>query len=118
MSNKKIKWYKIAESITNISFQPNNMCVVDLDGKKITLGKFADTLFAFAYKCPHAGGIMVDGFIDALGNAVCPIHRYKFSLHTGRNTTGEGYYIKTFATKQTAEGVFIGIEATGLFGFI
>jgi 3-phenylpropionate/trans-cinnamate dioxygenase ferredoxin subunit len=118
MSNKKINWYKIAEGISSINFQPNNMCVVDVDSKKVTLGKFNNTLFAFAYKCPHASGIMADGFIDALGNAVCPIHRYKFSLHTGRNTTGDGYYIKTFATKQTEEGVFIGIEETGIFSFL
>jgi 3-phenylpropionate/trans-cinnamate dioxygenase ferredoxin subunit len=118
MGDKKIYWHKIAESVTSISFQPNNMCVVDVDGKKITLGKFNNSLFAFAHKCPHASGNMADGFIDALGNAVCPIHRYKFSLHTGRNTSGEGYYIKTFATKQTAEGVFIGIEETGIFGFL
>ena len=118
MSNNEINWHKIADSFTSISFQPNNMCVVEVDGKKITLGKFNDTLFAFAYKCPHASGIMADGFIDALGNAVCPIHRYKFSLHTGRNTSGEGYFIKTFATKQISEGVFIGIEETGIFSFI
>ena len=118
MGEKKVSWYKIAESIDSIGFQPNNMCVVDVDGRKITLGKFNDTVFAFAHKCPHASGIMADGFIDALGNAVCPIHRYKFSLHTGRNITGEGYYLKTFSIKQTAEGVFIGIEETGIFSFL
>ena len=33
---------------------------------------------------------------DALGNIVLLLHWYKFSLQTGRNTNGEGYYLKTF----------------------
>lgn len=118
MSSKNINWHKIAESIASIGFQLNDMCIIDVDGKKITLGKYNDSLFAFAHKCPHASGIMADGFIDALGNAVCPLHRYKFNLQNGRNSTGEGYYLKTYSTKQTEEGVFIGIEETGLFSFL
>ena len=118
MSNKKINWHKIAENITGINFQPNNMCVVEVEDKKITLGKFNENLFAFAHKCPHASGIMADGFIDATGSAVCPLHRYKFNLQNGRNTSGESYYLKTYPTKQTEEGVFIGLEEKGLFGWL
>ena len=85
------------------------MCVIEANGKKITIAKFKDTLFAFAHKCPHAGGIMADGFIDALGNAVCPIHKYKFSLKTGRNATGEDY-LKTYPLEINDNGVFIIFE--------
>jgi 3-phenylpropionate/trans-cinnamate dioxygenase ferredoxin subunit len=66
-------------------------------------------LYAFAYKCPHAGGVMAEGFIDSLGNAVCPLHRYKFSLKTGRNSTGEDY-LKTYQTEINENGVFIIFE--------
>jgi 3-phenylpropionate/trans-cinnamate dioxygenase ferredoxin subunit len=118
MSDKKIVWYKIAESEDAIAFQTNSMCVVEADGKKISLAKFQNELFAFAYKCPHASGIMVDGFVDALGNAVCPLHRYKFSLKNGRNVTGEGYFLKTYAVKNTEEGVFIGFEEKSFFNFL
>jgi nitrite reductase/ring-hydroxylating ferredoxin subunit len=86
------------------------MCIVETDGKKITLAQNNQQIFAFAHKCPHASGIMADGFIDALGNVVCPLHRYQFALQNGRNTSGEGYYLKTYPVQITEEGVFIGFK--------
>ena len=118
MSDKKITWYKIAESIADIDFQVNDMCVIEVAGKTLSLAKHHDELFVFAHKCPHASGIMADGFIDALGNAVCPLHRYKFALKNGRNITGEGYFLKTYAVKNTQEGVFVGFEDKGFLNFL
>ncbi len=92
-----------------IHWQSNNMTVIDADGKKITIALFKEQLYAFAYKCPHAGGVMAEGFVDSLGNAVCPLHRYKFSLKTGRNSTGEDY-LKTYQTEINENGVFIIFE--------
>jgi 3-phenylpropionate/trans-cinnamate dioxygenase ferredoxin subunit len=103
------KAIKIFESIKEIHWQSNNMTVVEADGKKITIALFKEELYAFAYKCPHAGGVMAEGFVDSLGNAVCPLHRYKFSLKTGRNSTGEDY-LKTYQTEVNENGVFIIFE--------
>lgn len=103
------KTIKIFESIKEIHWQSNNMTVVEADGKKITIALFKDQFYAFAYKCPHAGGVMAEGFIDSLGNAVCPLHRYKFSLNTGRNSTGEEY-LKTYQTEINENGVFVIFE--------
>jgi 3-phenylpropionate/trans-cinnamate dioxygenase ferredoxin subunit len=114
-ASKKYTWHKVAEMPENIEWQSNGICLVDVEGKKISLAKFQDQLFAFSYKCPHAGGIMADGFVDAVGNVVCPVHRYKFNMQNGRNTTGEGYYLKTYPVEQRNEGVFIGIEEKGFF---
>ncbi len=111
-------WFKIADSLAEIPFQPNQLCIVDVGNKKVTLGLHNGSLFAFAHKCPHASGIMADGFIDATGNIVCPIHRYKFNMQTGRNTTGEGYYLKTYTAEQREDGVYIGIEEKGFFSFL
>ena len=87
-------WHKIAESENELAFAPNRIAVIEVKNKKICIGKHLDSLFAFAYTCPHASGIMADGHIDALGNIVCPVHRYKFNLVNGHNTSGEGYYLK------------------------
>jgi len=113
---KDIKWYKIADHINMLGFQSNNMCIVEANGKKITIAKHNHSLFAFAHKCPHASGIMAEGFINALGNVVCPLHRYAFNIQNGRNTSGEGYYLKTYQVEEREDGVFIGMEKTGLFG--
>ena len=113
---KDIKWYKIADHTNMLGFQSNDMCIVEANGKKITIAKYNHSLYAFAHKCPHASGIMADGFINALGNVVCPLHRYAFNIQNGRNTSGEGYYLKTYQVEEREDGVFIGMEKTGLFG--
>ena len=117
MAEKKIKWNKVADHINEIFFSDSNIGIADLDGKNICLGKFNDVVFAFAYKCPHAGGILADGHIDALGNVVCPLHRYKYNMQNGRNVSGEGYYLKHWSVEIRENGVFVGVEESGgLFG--
>ena len=101
------KWHKIAESENELQFASNHIAVTEVDNKKICIGIHNDQLYAFAYKCPHASGIMADGYIDALGNIVCPVHRYKFSLQNGRNTSGEGYYLKRWPVEKREDGIFV-----------
>jgi 3-phenylpropionate/trans-cinnamate dioxygenase ferredoxin subunit len=111
------KWYKIAGHINELEFSDNNIAIAEVNGKKICIGKFQERVFAFTYKCPHAGGILADGYIDALGNVVCPLHRYKYDMKNGRNTSGEGYYLKNWPVEIRGDEVFVGMEESGgLFG--
>lgn len=112
------KWHKIADDENEIFFQSNNIALVEVNGKRIGLARHMDRLFAFAYKCPHAGGILTDGWIDASGNIVCPIHRYRFNIENGRNTTGEGYYLKRWPVEKRTDGIYLGLEHSGLFGWL
>lgn len=77
------------------------------------MARFGGRFYAFAQKCPHASGIMTDGYIDAQGQVVCPVHRYRFNMQNGRNTSGEGYYLKTYLAEQRPDGIYIGIEQKG-----
>ncbi len=116
MNEKKYTWHKIAGDLNELDFATNNITVAMINGKKICIAKFKDAIFAFAYKCPHAGGFLADGSIDALGNVVCPLHRYKYSLQNGHNVSGEGYYLKHWPVELREDGVFVGIEeSTGLW---
>jgi nitrite reductase/ring-hydroxylating ferredoxin subunit len=115
MAEKSYNWYKIAESAGELNFADNNLALAEANGKKICVGKFNETLFAFAYKCPHAGGIMADGFIDAMGNVVCPLHRYKYDMSKGRNVSGEGYYLKHWPLEIREDGVWVGMEKSSWF---
>jgi 3-phenylpropionate/trans-cinnamate dioxygenase ferredoxin subunit len=113
---KKYDWFKIADDEQQIDLSENGIAVIEVKGKKICITKFQEQWFGFAYKCPHAGGILANGYVDSTGNVVCPVHRYKFSLRNGRNTSGEGFYVKTFPIEKRAEGFFVGMESGGLFG--
>jgi nitrite reductase/ring-hydroxylating ferredoxin subunit len=112
------RWIKIAGNIEEIAFGNNNLAEVDADGKKICLGRRDKEIFAFASKCPHAGGYLSEGYTDALGNVVCPIHRYKFCMKNGRNVSGEGYYLKHWPVEVREDGVFVGLEKNKLFGLL
>lgn len=116
MPEKKIKWYKLAGTIEAIDWQSNNLAIVEVGGKTVTLARVNNQVKACAHKCPHASGILAHGFLDALGNIVCPLHRYKFSLNNGHNVSGEGYYLKTYAIEYRDAGIFIGFEESSWWG--
>ena len=115
---KKYRWYKIADTVTELQFGKNNIMEVEAGGKNICLAKTIKGLAACAAKCPHAGGEMSEGFLDKNGNIVCPIHRYAFNVENGRDVTGEGYYLKIYPVEVNEGGVFLGIAQSGFFNWL
>ena len=107
---RKLKWFKVADGKNAIEWQSNNLALAEVGGRTITLARVGIDVFACAHKCPHASGVLADGFIDAVKNIVCPLHRYKFNLQNGRNVSGEGYYLKTYPVEEREAGLFVGFE--------
>lgn len=103
-------WYKIAESITDIRFSLNGLAELEVNGNFFCIGLHNHKVFACTQKCPHAGGQLAAGYLDTLGNLVCPLHRYKFNPKNGRNISGEGYHLKTFTIEIRGDGVYINLE--------
>jgi len=114
--SKKYTWHKIAEHINELASSTNNIADADLGDRKICIGKFKEELFAFAYRCPHAGSPLADGFIDAMGNIVCPFHFYRYDIKNGRNTSGEGYYLKHWPVEKREDAIYVGVESAGFWG--
>jgi nitrite reductase/ring-hydroxylating ferredoxin subunit len=112
MNNEEDKHLSYLGSVLDITQLLNENCLaeVTVGEKAICIGKYRDQLFAFAARCPHAGGKMCGGYIDVLGNVVCPVHRYKFSMRSGRNTSGEEFYLKTFPVEIHDEEVYVRIS--------
>lgn len=109
-------WIKVAESTDDLAFGANNLAVVAAGEKTVCIGRYKNELFAFAAKCPHASGRLSDGFIDALGNVVCPLHRYRFCMKNGRNVSGEGYYLRHWPLEVREDGVYVGLETKRFLG--
>ena len=110
MPGKTYRWVRVAEYINELSFSSGGLALAEAGGKSFCLACHYDKIFAVAPKCPHAGGPMSAGYVDALGNIVCPLHRYKFNLSTGRNTSGEGYFLKTWPVEVRDDGVWVGLD--------
>lgn len=113
----KIEWFRIAADPGEFMFESNQVAVITCNNKNVCIARHQDVLYAFAYLCPHASGIMANGYIDPLGNIVCPTHRYKFSMANGRNVSGEGYHLKTYALETRPDGVYLAMEKTNWLGF-
>jgi 3-phenylpropionate/trans-cinnamate dioxygenase ferredoxin subunit len=112
-----IRWVKVAESRAELFDREGMLKEVEAEGKDLCLAWVKGVIRACAYQCPHAGARMSDGYVDAQGHIVCPLHRYRFSLENGRNVSGEGYFLKTFPVDERADGIYVGLpEKKGLFG--
>jgi 3-phenylpropionate/trans-cinnamate dioxygenase ferredoxin subunit len=115
MSATEMHWVLITDAPASLDWPDNQLLDLEVDGKKITLAKFKEGYFAFAQKCPHASGRMAQGYINPLGQVVCPLHRYAFDMKNGRNTTGEGYFLKTYPVELRPNGLFIGFKPNSFF---
>ena len=115
MSATEMHWVLVTDAPLSLDWPDNQLLDLEVDGKKITLAKFKEGYFAFAQKCPHASGRMAQGYINPLGQVVCPLHRYAFDMKNGRNTTGEGYFLKTYAVELRPNGLFIGFKPNSFF---
>jgi 3-phenylpropionate/trans-cinnamate dioxygenase ferredoxin subunit len=115
MSATEMHWVLVTDAPASLDWPNNQLLDLEVDGKKITLAKFKEYYFAFAQKCPHASGRMAQGYINPLGQVVCPLHRYAFDMKNGRNTTGEGYFLKTYPVELRPNGLFIGFKPNSFF---
>ena len=50
---------------------------------RLCVGRSGDTYFAIDDTCPHAGGSLCEGMLDA-DLVICPLHAYGFEIATGR----------------------------------
>lgn len=110
---KQYNWHRLSD----LYVTDGEITVLEVSGKKICMTRYNGQLYAFAYKCPHAGGIMADGYIDDSGNVVCPLHRYRFNVKNGYNSSGEGFYLKTYPLEDREDGLYLGLEKSSLFGW-
>ena len=115
---KSFIWHKIAGSPDELGFGVNRLAEIIVSGTKICIVRSGDLFKACAAKCPHASGVLAEGYLDTQGNIVCPVHRYKFSLENGRNVSGEGYYLKTYPVEMRGDGLYLGLPAGGLMKWL
>ena len=110
---KVYRWIKVAESVNELAFGSANLTELTAGDQRICIGNIMRSCWPLRPDAPHAGGVLAEGFIDALGNVVCPLHRYRFCLKNGRNISGEGHHLKHWPVEVKKEGVFIGLEGNG-----
>lgn len=100
-----MKWVKLDIELPKEDF----IRMIKLEGKKLCLVRHEHKIHVVQNSCPHAGGILSGGWCKN-GNIVCPIHRYEYSLETGRGAIGQGDYIDVYPVEERADGVYVALK--------
>ena len=79
-----------------------------VDGLGIAVFRDGDKYHALLGRCPHADAPMGRGWVEE-GEAVCPIHQWRFQLSTGRCTTMPGRSLHKFRCKVIEGRVWVEI---------
>lgn len=101
-------WTKAEIQLNNL---PDKTITETLAGtKRIGLLLTDGQIEAFAALCPHAGAPLCEGWLDAMGRIVCPLHKYRFDPATGRNTSGEGYKLYKYPVDIRGLEIWVGLK--------
>lgn len=65
----------------------------------------AGEVFATQPECPHRGGPLADGLVDA-ARVICPLHDRTYDLRTGQGV-GTECHVRVFPVRTTADGTIL-----------
>jgi nitrite reductase/ring-hydroxylating ferredoxin subunit len=80
---------------------------VSLGGVKIAVVRINDDFFAFERLCPHQKTSLEGGNINAFEEVICPLHHYRFDLHTGEVRSGDCRDLQVYEAKLGEKGLEI-----------
>ena len=105
MFSDKTKKHHLAESREDFlkDFPESNELTKKFPFGEVLFVKKEDKIYAFINNCPHQGQKMQGCSIHD-GRVICPVHKYKFNIETGR---GHGLYLDFYPLEETTEGFFL-----------
>ena len=106
-----MEWLQIFSGETEAlqRLQDNKPQLVVANGKRICLVNHNGRFFAVQDTCTHSGESLSKGAVNYLGEIICPLHNYCFSLHTGQELSSRSRDLKTYPLQIDDSGFFIGI---------
>ncbi|MCO4291543.1 Rieske 2Fe-2S domain-containing protein [Solitalea sp. MAHUQ-68] len=109
------KWFKVdaVEWIKSDKEQNYSVGLSRVNGQKICIVQNNNELYAFDHKCPHAGGHLSQGWLEE-NMLICPVHRHKYDLRTGRGAGMQGDCVRTYEIKQINEDIMIKLKLSTL----
>jgi 3-phenylpropionate/trans-cinnamate dioxygenase ferredoxin subunit len=116
----ELDWFPVEEAgVMGIYLVPDGgLAMVKVEGHVICLARRGEELFAVRNRCPHAGGPLHQGWLDAEGQLVCPWHRFKFCLDKPGEANADGYRLHSYPWRIVKEELQIGFpKKKKLFGW-
>jgi nitrite reductase (NADH) small subunit len=91
------------------AFPPGSARAFPVGRFEVAVFNVGGELFALENSCPHQGGPIADGWLEA-GTVTCPWHAWCFDLRTGKMTLGDFAWIPRFAIKAEGGAIYVGTE--------
>lgn len=106
-----MEWLKLFsnEEEAQQRIQNNKPQLVIANGKRICLVKHNNRFFAVQDSCTHSGASLSQGTINYLGEVICPLHNYCFSLQSGQELSSRSRDLRVYPLKIDDSGLFIGV---------
>jgi 3-phenylpropionate/trans-cinnamate dioxygenase ferredoxin subunit len=108
MADKKYKWHKLGEPGDEL-VKEGLVIEWSVPGKHFCITKFEEKYYAFQSKCPHAGAHFEGAQVSEKCEIICPLHKWRFHLRTGYNSTGEGFSLVRYPIDINEHGIWVGI---------
>lgn len=108
---KAMEWLKLfsGEEEARQRIQNNKPQLVIANGKRICLVNHNNRFFAVQDSCTHSGESLSKGIVNHLGEVICPLHNYCFSLQSGHELSARSRDLATYPIKIDESGFFIGV---------
>ncbi|WP_313515413.1 Rieske (2Fe-2S) protein [Sphingobacterium sp.] len=101
-----LEWHKVPVKIDE---SRNYVKALHVAGKKLCLIKEGDVLSVTSSRCPHAGADLTKGWCEE-GKLVCPFHRHRFNLETGKGDEPQHNFIRIYPLKKEDGDFYVGIK--------
>ncbi|MEX0813865.1 MAG: Rieske 2Fe-2S domain-containing protein [Chitinophagales bacterium] len=119
MSENDLKWEKLhlPELMSPAEIENGQLVQAECESKKYCLSKVNDNWYAIRDTCPHASASLSKGFMVKGQVVVCPLHRAKFDICSGKNISGEGYGMRSYPVKQEDDQLYLGLTDKNWYEF-
>lgn len=104
-----MKWYKVFNSVQDAENKIANQkaILVKIGERRFALARSGHNFFATADACPHNSESLSKGWVNHIGEIVCPWHNYRFNLQSGRECNSRTEDLETFPIEERENGLFL-----------
>jgi chlorite dismutase/nitrite reductase/ring-hydroxylating ferredoxin subunit len=101
----ELAWQRVADAS---DLPPGSSRIVYYEGDQVAIFNVGGRLQAVSNRCSHANGSLAEGVVED-SSVVCPSHRSRFDLVTGRPLEGPATRpLRTYAVRLEQDGVLLG----------
>ena len=109
---KETTWFKVMDKSEAEAIQINGVAPATANSRSLCVAHTEKGFFILNDRCPHNGFSLSKGWCSDDHAVVCPLHRYRFDLSSGRAKSGIADYVATYPSEMREDGLYMCIERT------